>query len=121
MTDTNPDVSNLSDEQAAILAGIVELQRQLPLRKLTIRYGARSKKPHVRHQLFLTAQEDMAWSTIVAACSIAVGRPVSKVLVMRLALSGLLVTCARSLTDPVAKEKLRADLLSVREERARER
>lgn len=120
MNDMNPDIPTTDDERAAILAGLAELKRQLPLRKLTIKYGARSTKPNVRHQLFLTGHEDQAWKAIVAACSIAVSRPVSKVLVMRLALSHLMVTCARSLADPVTQARLKDDLLRVREERASE-
>lgn len=110
----------LTEEQRLILDGLAQLKHRNALKKLTIAYGPRGNKKRVRQQLFLTPQEDEGWKAVVAICSGAAGRRVAKALVVRLALTHLLTHAARSLTDPVAREKLRADLLNVRNERVAE-
>ena len=105
------------EDRDAIVSGL----QQLKMRRLTIRYGQRdAAKTRIRSQMYFTDTEARAWKTLEVVCAMAVGRPVSKALVIRLALSRLLTSAGKSVSDPVEREKLKAEILALREERARE-
>lgn len=120
MNDSNDPIIT-EEDRAAIVAGLEQLWRN-SARPLKIRYGeAAGSKTRIRQQLYLTSLEHQSWKAVEVACAMAVGRPVSAALLMRVGLHHLLKVCAKSLTDPVVREKLKADILQAREDRVKER
>jgi hypothetical protein len=103
------------EERDRLLAGLAEVKR----RALTIphRHGS---KASVRVQLQMTATEHAMVNTIRHTASFVMGRPISKALMTRVALSALVRTCTAALKDPAQAEKFKADILRTYNERQAE-
>lgn len=117
--DNTPEAHDLADREALIAslrAGLEELRA----RPMTVRYRPRRSPATIRHQLYFTDEENRAFHMAQCAAGLAVGRPVTVALIMRTALGYMIKACIASMSDPVAREKLRADVLKAREDRKAE-
>src|SRR5262245_46423810 len=95
-------------QRAAVIEGLEEFKR-----KMSVKYNGRNgtENRRIRHQLFMTVQEYGALTSISAVAHLLANRPVAKSLVVRLALTRLLADALAAMKDPVAAERLKADLL----------
>jgi hypothetical protein len=104
-------------EIAALRAGLVEARRRGVQTLIATTGPVGNRHKHVRTQLFMTTDEHAALKLMRHTLSFHVGRQVAQTLTVRLALSRLMDECRRSLSDPAAAAKMKADLLAVRAER----
>lgn len=101
---------------ASLMAGLDELKR----RPMSVRYSPRGGPKPVRVQFELTALEHKMLRTTRHVGTLAVGRPITGALMMRVGMAYLMKACTAALADPVAKEKLKADIMGAREARVAE-
>lgn len=113
---TETDTPTGAGDWSAIEAGLQTLKRRP--NRLSIFIGDPEKT--YRYQMRLSATENASLKLIGVALTAIVGRGVTHALAHRLALRLLLDQCTEALKDPAAAARLKAQLLSVREQRTTE-
>lgn len=119
-TTNTPTTSPAAEDREALIASLMAGLDELKRRPMSVRYSPRGGPKPVRVQFELTAPEHAMLKTVRNVGALAVGRPITGALAMRVGLAYLMKACTAALADPVAKEKLRADILGAREARVAE-